>query len=1638
MATTVGTADVVIRALTQQLKDDLRKQFNDAEDQADASGERSGERYSSSFGKGSSGLGGDLEGAFGDLENDADKSGTSGGTRFRNSFRGSVAHVGDDIVQDMERALGDVERVGDDAGSDIGRGIRRGVKDGLDGVEADVAQAGGNIGGTFTKNLSNIDLPDFGSGLALKIAAIIPLVGVLGGGLAALVGALGAVAAAAAFAAGSIAILATGIAGLALGGITAFLAFGGIGKALGALSSQQSKSGATALAASKQQQAAADAIRSATQQLASAQEQAKTAEYDLQQARKSASEEAVQDAHNVAEAEYALAQAQQSEKTAQEDLTQARQEAANKLIDLNLQLRGAIIGQQSAQLSLQQAQQQYAQVISNPASSEQARESAQIQLEQAQLGVDQAIQSKKELAQQDAEAQKKGINGADAVVAARQRETNAVHAVADAEFSLAQARQKQSDDAVTEAHSIQQALLGVKNATQAVANAQHSLAEAQTNAATAGTSGANAVKAAFAGLSPAAIAFTKYLFSLKSDLDKLKTAAGSQLFGPLKLDLKALVNSLFPALLTAVRETSTGLADFFNEVTTALISPQITGGLKALAADFDKIDPKTGLTSWQTFGRIVGNILKGLAGLAQAAFPAFQRFIHFLDDITGKFAGAFDNKAGLTSTTTLINRMADAAAKFGGLFGSLGHLFESFVGGSQKAGQGFVVDMTKSINGLANSLDKTNKLGPKGGLGKYFAEIGPTVHSAVDFIGALAKAFFDLATDPKLGHIFDQLTAALPGLVKAIKEFTDKVAPVMIDVIGKIISAFKTVVSSPVFGVFVTALKDAIDVLGKIFGFADKHESLRLLGDALLAVAGGLAAIAATKKLGDLTGVSYLLNEAKLGKADPALKAVQKSGPIAQLLQGLHGNAIKPQVKGIVKNADGTVKEVTREAEKATLGSRAGIGIRTFLKLDKGQAAKTGEDAAKAAAGPFSKVFSKVGSLFSPSIFSGLSSGAKTAATDVAALAVGEEGATVATEGLTVAATELDVAEDANPIGLVIAALVALGVALVEAYKHSATFRNIIADVGHGLEDFGKILGKVFEDIYNVVKRVITDVIKIYLYPLELEFKVVKAVVTDLWKDGIVPAWDGIKSAISGAWNDVIKPIGGFMQKMFSDVGNAASFLWTKAIKPAWGFITSATKKLWSDVGGFFITGINAVIGFVDKLLGYLNDAIGWLVTIPTIPKISVGGGGGSGKGGTPGHASGAVMGDGFSKIGSGFVTAGPKAIVGEGNAAHPEYVIPTDPAHRNRALSLFSSLGAQLLQGGGKVGAPGSLAGISVGSGTVSGHTGGGGLLGDLKRGASVAAGFARNFAAKGALAALHTLELPLLGIIDAFPLKFARDMGHGIINKVNTAAADLIEGKSASTSGAGSPASNASSGAISAAIQAGLVGTGGGSATGPGHGVFKFRPEATTVARLLGLPASAAQGILEILAHEDGSGDPTAVNRWDSNWQAGHPSVGLAQVIAGTFAEWAGPFRKTGPFSYGVSTNPLANIYAGMNYALHRYGAGMIEAGGLHNAAGQYQGYDAGGFLPPGMSTVLNKTGSPEPVLTGTQWSSLLESIHSSTSDTRIVDQLQAIQNTLQALANADRINIEKFEVQAAPKEPAGSSVPRAMRNLMFELGS
>lgn len=118
-------------------------------------------------------------------------------------------------------------------------------------------------------------------------------------------------------------------------------------------------------------------------------------------------------------------------------------------------------------------------------------------------------------------------------------------------------------------------------------------------------------------------------------------------------------------------------------------------------------------------------------------------------------------------------------------------------------------------------------------------------------------------------------------------------------------------------------------------------------------------------------------------------------------------------------------------------------------------------------------------------------------------------------------------------------------------------------------------------------------------------------------------------------------------------------------------------------------------------------------------------------------------------------------------------------------------------------------------------------------------------------------------------------------------------------------------------------------------GNTISRWSPIILCVLSALGQSPAHLADIHTMIRYES-SGRPDAINLWDSNAQKGTPSKGLMQVIQSTFDRWRAPELSADLY------DPAANIYAGLNYAIHRYGSiynipGLVS---LRNG-GPYKGY-------------------------------------------------------------------------------------------------
>jgi len=165
---------------------------------------------------------------------------------------------------------------------------------------------------------------------------------------------------------------------------------------------------------------------------------------------------------------------------------------------------------------------------------------------------------------------------------------------------------------------------------------------------------------------------------------------------------------------------------------------------------------------------------------------------------------------------------------------------------------------------------------------------------------------------------------------------------------------------------------------------------------------------------------------------------------------------------------------------------------------------------------------------------------------------------------------------------------------------------------------------------------------------------------------------------------------------------------------------------------------------------------------------------------------------------------------------------------------------------------------------------------------------------------------------------------------------------GKGSSSSGHHGGGSGSGSGSSSGSGGKGS-GSGGNSLQPPGPAQYANQAQVETwinqafqVLEADGVPASELNeaGVLLIIEHES-SGNPNAINNWDSNAKAGDPSRGLMQVIGTTFNAYKLP-------GHDDIYSPVDNIIAGVRYAISRYGS-IQNVPGVKSvdSGGKYVGY-------------------------------------------------------------------------------------------------
>lgn len=359
-------------------------------------------------------------------------------------------------------------------------------------------------------------------------------------------------------------------------------------------------------------------------------------------------------------------------------------------------------------------------------------------------------------------------------------------------------------------------------------------------------------------------------------------------------------------------------------------------------------------------------------------------------------------------------------------------------------------------------------------------------------INDITKAFAG-----KKFNVGDSLNKMLANLAKGI----DKVGANIVAHKKEIKSFFGSMktASKTSFNVFVQSLKDIEPILKIVGGFAEKHPK----------VFAGLASSAyvASKGISALKLAFSGLDLAKGlgGKLSRIVFKPKVDGAEGKRELTLFSKAIKGTAKGIGKGLKWTAKVAWKGASKS-------VGL--LWKATKGTGKLIGKGlswTAKIAYKGASKAFSVLGA------------GIKTLGKSFLSL------------GRLLLA---------NPIGLVLTAVVALGVAFYEAYKHIKPFREWVNKTFKAVVNFGKGLLKWGSKAVKTVGNTVNNIRKKF----------------DKFKSGFKKSWNSHWSAMGkslrNSWNGSLK----HTREFFSNVGKKWNG-WKSSFNKSWSKHWNSTKS---------------------------------------------------------------------------------------------------------------------------------------------------------------------------------------------------------------------------------------------------------------------------------------------------------------------------------------------------------------------------------------------------------------------------------------------------------------------------------------------
>ena len=603
-----------------------------------------------------------------------------------------------------------------------------------------------------------------------------------------------------------------------------------------------------------------------------------------------------------------------------------------------------------------------------------------------------------------------------------------------------------------------------------------------------------------------------------------------------------------------------------------------------------------------------------------------------------------------------------------------------------------------------------------------------------------------------------------------------------------------------------------------------------------------------------------------------------------------------------------------------------------------------------------------------------------------------------------------------NPIGWIVTGIMLVVSAFKTAYDNIKPFHDFVNGQVGEIKQMGQKLGQFFsgpfvnffkngwskvtavakgawsvlktvgQGIVQVFKFLITFVVTSFVTPWVIAFNLLKKPVEDLWHKVVQPAFNGIRQAMGNAWNWINAHVITPFKNGINALGNAWNGLYEQHIRPVWDWIVAKFRDSWNWIKAHVMDAWNREVRGWANIFHWLYDS----AIRPVWDWIS------SKSQASWNWIDRTVFGpfrDGIHDIGQAFETT--KDWIGRSwdqirdAAAKPvRWVVNTVYTNGIQAVwnKVASAVGLDLKLPDAHFAEGGINPGYAPGKDTILAMTSPGEawMVPEWVRAVGPDNVYRWNRLARqsGPAAVRADMGFATGGIVPGFDLGGIVQSAENWLSNTAKSISDFLSDPGGTISrlivdpvkrllaGIGAGDWGRLIAQLPVKVMQGLVDKAKSliasmsSAGSGGSGVQRWRGLVVQALHMLGQPDSWTDTVLRRMNQESG-GNPNAINNWDSNAAMGQPSQGLMQTIPSTFAAYAGPFAGR------PITDPLANIYAGLNYALHRYGslAALNRAGGYAEGGIVPSLYDKGGYLAPGVTIVSNQSQDPELVLTGDQ---------------------------------------------------------------------